>query len=108
MQTSTPVTTYAAMPHLFCCCCSKPDIKPISPLLCFCFSCPAANFHKKNINLAINKIWVPWALNRWRFRHIPGPWAPPVLGNLLRLAQHDLHGYLELCRKRHGTLFKVP
>ncbi|WIA29661.1 hypothetical protein OEZ86_012145 [Tetradesmus obliquus] len=52
-------------------------------------------------------IWVPWALNRWRFRHIPGPWAPPVLGNLLRLAQHDLHGYLELCRKRHGTLFKI-
>lgn len=51
--------------------------------------------------------WVPWAINRWRFRRIPGPFAPPVLGNLPGIAAHELHGFLERCRARHGQLFKM-
>jgi hypothetical protein len=30
-----------------------------------------------------------------------------VLGNLLGIANYDLHGYLERCRKQHGKFFKV-
>lgn len=48
-----------------------------------------------------------WTANRLRFRHIPGPFAPPIIGNLFQLKQYGLHEYTEMCRKKYGRLFKI-
>jgi hypothetical protein len=37
----------------------------------------------------------------------PGPFAPPVLGNLPAIARMDLIGFLDHCRQQYGSIFKV-
>lgn len=48
-----------------------------------------------------------WVLNRWRFRRIPGPFAPPLVGNIPGLSRRGFPAYLDDCRSRYGRLFKI-
>lgn len=36
-----------------------------------------------------------------------GPFAPPVIGNLVGIGRMNMAGYLEHCRQRYGHIFKV-
>ena len=37
----------------------------------------------------------------------PGPFAPPVLGNLPAIARIDPIAFIDHCRHKYGSLFKV-
>lgn len=36
-----------------------------------------------------------------------GPFAPPVLGNLIAISRMDLIAFIDHCRQKYGKLFKV-
>lgn len=44
---------------------------------------------------------------RWKYRHIPGPFGWPLLGNLPELVLQGQHNFLAKCERRHGPVFKV-
>ncbi|KAI8476255.1 MAG: cytochrome P450, CYP711 clan [Monoraphidium minutum] len=48
-----------------------------------------------------------WTANRWKLRRIPGPFAPPVIGNLPGVIKYGFHVYLDMCRRRYGRIFKI-
>jgi hypothetical protein len=36
-----------------------------------------------------------------------GPFAPPVLGNLIAISRMDLIAFIDHCRQKYGKIFKV-
>ncbi|GBF88848.1 cytochrome P450 [Raphidocelis subcapitata] len=58
--------------------------------------------------LPVLVILARWGANRWRYRRVPGPFAPPIIGNLPELRRHgSLHTYMDACRRRYGRVFKA-
>lgn len=50
---------------------------------------------------------VLWAANRWKYRALPGPFAPPLIGNLIDVVRYGFHEYLDMCRRKYGRVFKI-
>ncbi|GBF96779.1 cytochrome P450 [Raphidocelis subcapitata] len=50
---------------------------------------------------------VLWALDRWKYRACPGPFALPLIGNLVPILKYGLHEYLDMCRRKYGRIFKI-
>lgn len=48
-----------------------------------------------------------WPDTRTCSRCCLGPFAPPVLGNLPAIARMDLIGFIDHCRHKYGSIFKV-
>lgn len=52
-------------------------------------------------------VLVPWAVNRWKYRHIPGPFSWPLIGDLPWIVQYGLHDYGLMCQRKYGRIFKI-
>lgn len=50
---------------------------------------------------------LPWAVNRWKYRHIPGPFSLPLIGDLPWIFKYGLHEYGLMCNRKYGNIFKI-
>jgi hypothetical protein len=46
-------------------------------------------------------------VTRWRLRHLPGPPAWPLLGNLPHMVRHGRSASLDAWAKQYGPLYKA-
>ncbi|KAF8072691.1 AL21 [Scenedesmus sp. PABB004] len=56
---------------------------------------------------ALAAVLGPWLKDRWAWRRVPGPFAPPLLGNLAPISQLGLHNYMLQCKQRYGNVFRI-
>jgi len=46
-------------------------------------------------------------VNRWRYRHIPGPRYRPIVGNLPEFVSLSSHEFFNQCSRKYGKVFKI-
>ncbi|WIA09117.1 hypothetical protein OEZ85_008529 [Tetradesmus obliquus] len=46
-------------------------------------------------------------VNRWKYRHIPGPCYRAIFGNLPEFRKYGSHEFMVACRAKYGPVFKL-